>query len=303
MYKNNEIIGGWQALAIGVFIGILFSSRLAGLVFMAIALYFTYSGFNELSFGQKPFTRTHRQTGIQPANSAPVAKEPTIADKIKNIHIATDFKCPSCGSVLKPTDFKCSSCGSFLVASANLPQPSRWGDVDVGQPIRITLPTEGPLNLSVRSRVYYGELWQAQMKPNIPWTLTGNYYVSLELDAPYFLINWQERFFLITSYSPLTDYDIQTYFAPYARRFAASNQTKDVWFHYPQTSWHIDDIGKFRIEYTDGKIAKGDPGAVGRFIHASNKETVLIVEDYESGGRGQDTVWFGVKIEEKDIKL
>lgn len=305
--NNFDIIVGFILLIAGAILNFV-NHSIALLIGACIGGYFLLSFLSRLNNGEQYYERNIRprasQAGrIQPANMAPITNDLTIADRIKAIHATTNFKCPSCGATLRPTDIKCGSCGSFLVAAANLPQPARWGDVEVGQRIHISHPNDGLLELSVRSRVYYGELWQAQMQPNIPWTLTGNYFVGLELDSPYFLVNWQERFYLSSSHSALTDYDIQTYFAPSARQFAASNQSKDVRLYYSKELWRIDDIGKFRIEYTDGEFAKASPGTVGRFIHASNESNTLIVEDYESGGKGQDTLWFAIKLEEKDIKL
>ena len=267
---NIDMVIGLALLFIGLFLSFV-SPGLTLIAGAGIGFYFFNSWLSHMSSGERDYEKeliykSNARENISPASSAPITDDQTIADKIKAIHIATDFKCPSCGAPLKPTDMNCKSCGSYLVAAANLPKPARWGDVEVGRSIHVTHPMKGSLNLSVQSRIYYGELWQAQMKP-------------------------------------ITDYAIQNDFAPYARKFAASNQTRDVSFRYSQSTWHIDDIGKFRIEYVDGDETQTDPDAIGRFIHASNKKRVLVVEDYETGGSGQDKVWFGVKIEEKDIKL
>ena len=293
--SENE--GSWLAVLVGGLVLSIFLPLIGGLALLFTAFLFFGTGTAIL------VSKDQNDSPIPNTSSAPLTNEPTIADKIKTIHIATQFKCSSCGASIKPTGMKCTSCGTYLVASADLPQPARWGESEPGQAIQILHPLDGMFTTSIKSRVYYGELWQSQMKKHIPWTLTGNYFIGLTLETSQLLLNWQERFFLLTSSTPLTDYSIQNDFAPHARKFAASNQTKDVNFKYSQTTWHIDDIGKFRIEYIDGDNSHSSPGAVGRFIHASNKENVLVVEDYESGGRGQDKVWLGLRIEEKDITL
>jgi hypothetical protein len=151
--------------------------------------------------------------------------------------------------------------------------------------------------------VYYGELWQEQMKPDVPWTLTGSYYVGLGLNENIFLVNWQNRFYLLDLHQSLTDMSINRDFAPYARKFAASNQTQDVSFSYQETIWNMLDIGRFRIEFAEGDGTRVGPGAVGRFIHARHNNKVLVVEDYQTGGSGLDTLWMGYQIEDEDIKL
>ena len=219
-----------------------------------------------------------------------------------SINIPHNLKCPSCGASIRPTDKKCNYCGSSLVPVIDLPQPANFGDVQVGQSIRVTHPKQGVLTLKVLRRLYYGELWQEHTGPNVPWTTTGTYFVGLTLDHDLFLLNWQSRFFLLESHSPLTDMEINQSFAPYARQFAASNQTADVRFKYAGSNWHIDDIGKFRIEYCDGDGVQVSPGSVGRFIHASNDKAALVVEDYQSGGSGGlDTLWQGFGIKQADI--
>ncbi len=246
--------------------------------------------------------QTQRQSYIPAASSAPVINSPTLAEKMASINIPHDLKCPSCGAIIRPTDKKCNYCGSSLVPLIDLPQPANFGDVQVGQSIRLTHPKQGELTLSVRRRLYYGELWQEHTGPNVPWTTTGTYFVGLTLDHDLYLLNWQSRFFLLESHSPLTDMEINRDFAQYARQFAASNQTADVRFRYADANWRIDDIGKFRIEYCDGDGDQISPGSVGRFIHASNDNTVLVVEDYQSGGSGGlDTLWRGYRIKQTDI--
>lgn len=153
-------------------------------------------------------------------------------------------------------------------------------------------------------RLYYGELWQERSGANIPWTPTGTYFVGLTLQGGRFLLNWQGRFYFFDSNSRLTDMDINRDFVPYARQFAASNQTADVRFRYQNQNWKMDDIGKFRIEYCDGEGTQISAGSVGRFIHASNGNEALVVEDYQSGGSGgMDTLWRGFLLKETDIKF
>jgi hypothetical protein len=141
------------------------------------------------------------------------------------------------------------------------------------------------------------------MRPYVPWTLTGTYYVGLGLDQNIFLMNWQSRFYVLDARAPLTDMSINRDFAPYARQFAASNQTAKVSFPYQGENWHMEDIGRFRVEYAEGDGIRVSPGAVGRFIHASDQNKVLVVEDYQTGGSGLDTLWQGYQIVEQDIKF
>lgn len=240
---------------------------------------------------------------IQTTISAPITDEQTIAEKIKTIHLNNDFKCPSCGATVLPTYVKCKHCGSVLVDMSNMPRPGKWSDVEIGQLVKVRHPKERDENLSVVYRIWYGELWQAQMKSNVPWTLTGNYYVGLGLESETFLLNWQNRFYLLDSRSSLTDMDINRDFAQAARSFAASNQTREVTFLYDKTIWRIADIGRFRIEFTEGNGSIVSPNAVGRFIHARRDNKILVIEDYQSGGVGLDTLWMGYQIEEDNIKF
>ena len=295
--SSSEVIFGIIAVVLlWLFSGI--SPYLTGIVAVWIAIYFFSSGMHALNAGNV----VQRQPVISSASSAPVTNSPTLAEKMASINIPHDLKCPSCGAIIRPTDRKCNYCGSSLIPLIDLPQPANFGDVQVGQSVRVTHPKQGVLTLKVLRRLYYGELWQEHSGPNIPWTTTGTYFVGLTLDHDIFLLNWQSRFFLLESHSPLTDMEINQSFAPYARQFAASHQTADVHFKYTGTNWHIDDIGKFRIEYCDGDGPQISPGSVGRFIHASNDNIVLVVEDYQSGGSGGlDTLWKGFGIKQTDI--
>ncbi len=295
--SSSEVIFGIIAVVLlWLFSGI--SPYLTGIVAVWIAIYFFSSGMHALNAGNV----VQRQPVISSASSAPVTNSPTLAEKMASINIPHDLKCPSCGAIIRPTDRKCNYCGSSLIPLIDLPQPANFGDVQVGQSVRVTHPKQGVLTLKVLRRLYYGELWQEHSGPNIPWTTTGTYFVGLTLDHDIFLLNWQSRFFLLESHSPLTDMEINQSFAPYARQFAASHQTADVHFKYAGTNWHIDDIGKFRIEYCDGDGPQISPGSVGRFIHASNDNIVLVVEDYQSGGSGGlDTLWKGFGIKQTDF--
>lgn len=305
--ENFDIISGFVLLIIGLLVS--FVNHSTGMIMgLCIGIYFFFSFLIRLNAGEQYYERDirpnmDRSKQIPPTSSAPITDESTIADKIKSIHIATNFKCPSCGATVNPTDTKCKSCSSFLVASANLPKPALWGDAEIGQSIHVTHPQKGRLTLSIRCRIYYGELWQAQMKSHVPWTLTGNYYVGLGFENGMFLLNWQSRFYLLESNSSLTDKEINQNFAQPAREFAASNQSKDVHFAYNKAIWEIEDIGRFRIEFSEGEGTKADAGAVGRFIHANQGNQALIVEDYQSGTSGVDNLWMGYKIEEKDIEI
>ena len=297
---SSEIAIGVIALALIWLFGDI-SPFLSGIAAIWVAIYFFSSGWHILrGTGGTP---TLAQPSIPAAVNAPVVNTPTLADKMASINVPKDLKCPSCGAAIRPTDRICNYCGSSLIPVIDLPQPANFGNIQVGQSIQVTHPKQGVLTLKVQRRLYYGELWQEHSGASVPWTPTGTYFVGLNLDRDLFLLNWQNRFYLLESHSPLTDMDINRDFAPYARQFAASNQTADVRFRYAGGTWRIDDIGKFRIEYCDGDGAQISPGSVGRFIHASSDADVLVVEDYQSGGSGGlDTLWRGVSLQQSAIK-
>jgi hypothetical protein len=107
---------------------------------------------------------------------------------------------------------------------------------------------------------------------------------------------------LLDDYVSLTDQDIQTSFMPYAKRFAQSNQTAHVVFDWPPASWVIKDIGKFSVAWAEGAGLRLSPGATGRFIHGDGADNrAIVLEDYQSGGGGQDTAWTGWSITWNDI--
>jgi hypothetical protein len=180
--------------------------------------------------------------------------------------------------------------------------PQRFGDIQVGDRIRVRHPGQGELTLFVIGRILYQELWQQTRSPQSPWVPTGNNFLGFWLENNLFLLNWQSRLYLLEERVPLSDADIQSEFAPHARKFAQSDQTADVYFAYPPASWHMDDIGKFRVHSTEGEGLLFRPGATGRFIHASgDNQRALVVEDYEGGGGGQDSAWIGVLIDEAGL--
>lgn len=295
---SGEVAFGILALAVIWLFGSVTPS-LSGAAALWIAGHFFFSGLRSL--------RTDHPTPTQPVSSkaavAPVINSPTLADKMESIKIPDNLKCPSCGANILPTDRTCNYCGSSLVPLVDLPQPAAFGDLRVGQSIRLSHPKDGELTLAVRRRLFYGELWQEQPGPNVPWTTTGTYYVGLSLDRSIFLLNWQSRFFLLDSSTLLSDKDINRDFAPHARQFAASNQTANISFRYGNATWKIDDIGRFRIEYSEGGTVQISTGSIGRFIHASSGREALVVEDYQSGGSGGlDTLWRGFLIAKSDIQ-
>ncbi len=300
-WRSSEITFGIVALVLlWLFSGV--SPFLSGLVAAWLAMHFFSSAMKDLKSGGQ--ARQAAQPTIPAAINAPVANAPTLAEKMAAMNIPKDLKCPSCGAAIRPTDKLCKYCGSSLVPLIDLPQPANFGDVQLGQQVRIAHPRQGQLTLTVQRRLYYGELWQERQAANVPWTSTGAYFVGLTLERGLYLLNWQSRFFLLESSWPLTDMVINRDFAPYARQFAASNQTADVRFGYGGTTWHMDDIGKFRIEYCEGEGSPVSVGSVGRFIHASQDKDVLVVEDYQAGGSGGlDTLWRGVALQQSDIQF
>ena len=173
--------------------------------------------------------------------------------------------------------------------------------IQTGSRIRVVHPTQGELTVYVSGKVTYQELWQQVRGPQSPWVPTGNTFLGFWLETNRYLLNWQNRFYLLDDREPLSDADIQRNFLPHARKFGQSDQTADVYFEYPPAMWHMDDIGKFRIASVDGQTPPLQIGSVGRFIHASGDSArALAVEDYEGGG--QDVAWIGYTIAEKDIQ-
>ena len=297
-------------MVLGLAAAFCVSPTLGAIVLFCIAVYYGISGVRALTSDEPSFAlfssnagKTAGQPAIPQTSSAPLTNAPTLAEKMKSMNIPRDIKCPSCGAVIMPADRKCNYCGSALVPLVDLPKPYYFNDVQVGQSVRVNHPRKGKLDLKVRARLYYGELWQEKMRADVPWTLTGNYFVGLLLADNLYLLNWQKRFYLLESSTPITDMDINRDFAQPARKFAASNQTANVTFPYAGTDWHMDDIGRFRIEYNEGDDLNATPGAVGRFIHASKDNLALVMEDYQSGGSGQDTVRQGFLLNEKDIEF
>jgi hypothetical protein len=178
----------------------------------------------------------------------------------------------------------------------------KLASIKVGDRIRVRHPQQGELTLHVDGSILYQELWQTTRSAQAPWVPTGNAFAGFWLETNLFLLNWQARFYLLEEAVPLTDADIQSQFMPFARQFAQSDQKADVYFAYPPTSWHIDDIGKFRVSAVEGSGLRLQPGAGGRFIHASSSDgRGLVVEDHQGEGSGEDTAWIGWMIKEEDI--
>jgi len=179
-------------------------------------------------------------------------------------------------------------------------QKLEW--IRVGERIYARHPVKGELMVHVLGKITFAELWQQSRGPQVPWVPTGSAFVGFWLEGNMLLLNWQTRYYLLDEAVQISDVDIQRDIAPYARQFAQSDQTADVYFAYPPAMWHIDDIGKFQIEKVEGEGLALRPGAIGRFVHASGDSgRELVVEDYEGSG-GQDTAWTGYQITEEDIK-
>ncbi len=243
---------------------------------------------------------------IQPAYSAPVQPITTtrveLPERKMPDNIPADLKCPSCGANIKPTDKRCGYCGSSLQPLLELPEPAKLRELAVGNAVRVTQPQKGALDYKVQARLLFTELWQASRGPDVPWTPTGNYFAGFTLEPAAYLLNWQDRFYLLDQRRSLTDMDINSNFAGPARQFAQSNQTAEVEFLFDGLRWRMVDIGRFAIEFEDGEGAHLHKGAIGRFIHASSGGQALVIDDFQSGGSGgQDTLWRGFQIKETDI--
>lgn len=236
-----------------------------------------------------------------PVRSAATARVELPERKMPD-NIPANLKCPSCGANIKPTDKKCRFCGSALQPLLDLPEPVKLGALEIGKRVKVVHPQMGGQIYRVLGRLLYTELWQAASGPAVPWTPTGNYYAGFALDPAAYLLNWQDRFYILEERRSLTDMDVNRDFVPYARQFAQSNQTARVDFRYAGERWQMVDIGRFAIEFEDGEGLHLHKGAIGRFIHASNGDQALVVDDFQSGGSGgQDTLWKGFQIKEADI--
>jgi hypothetical protein len=291
--------------------GVIFIMMLCGLAFLPAPAYlfaafiFFFIGVTEFQSGGTS------QAIVQPsqnANQAQVQSAATAQVKLSERkmpeNIPADLKCPSCGASIKPTDKKCDYCGSSLQPQFDLPEPAKLAALEIGKTVRIVHPQKGEQVYQVRGRLLYTELWQASRGPNVPWTSTGNYYAGFALERDAYLLNWQERFYLLETRRALTDTDINRDFMPHAKQFAQSNQTARVEFSYDGARWLMVDIGRFAIEFEDGEGLHLRKGAIGRFIHASSQNQALVLDDFQSGGSGgQDTLWRGWQIQETDINF
>lgn len=242
--------------------------------------------------GQVPLGGVPRPSVIDPSLSGvprPAFLDPRIPGTISGL-----------GSVSQTTPQATSTASGGGPVNMN-EQKLSW--IKVGQRIYTRHAVKGELMSHVLGRIVYAELWQQSRGPQVPWTPTGNAFIGFWLEGGMFLLNWQNRFYLLDERVELSDADIQRDFLPHARKFAQSDQTADVYFAYPPAMWHIDDIGKFNVTRTEGEGLLFRSGAVGRFIHASGDSgRALVVEDYEGGGGGQDTAWIGYSLAEEDIK-
>jgi hypothetical protein len=289
--------------------GVILLMMLCGLAFVPPPAYlfgafiFFFIGITEFQSGGTP------QGIVQPSRSASQAPAPSTATAQvilpeRNMpEIPKDLKCPSCGASIKPTDRQCAYCGSTLQPQLDLPLPAKLDALEIGMSARLTHPQKGEQVYRVRGRLLYTELWQASRGPNVPWTPTGNFYAGFALEPNAYLLNWQERFYLLETRRALTDMDINRDFMPHAKQFAQSNQTARVQFNYAGARWLMVDIGRFAIEFEDGQGLHLRKGAIGRFVHASSDRQALVLEDFQSGGGGQDTLWRGWQIDENEIKF
>lgn len=172
----------------------------------------------------------------------------------------------------------------------------------LGQNITVNHPQRGPITGKIIGSIRYTELFQRTNAPSEPWVPSGNEYEAHWL-GNFMIYEWQDRLSLLDEYEALTDQDIQTNFLPYAKQYAQSDQTAHVTFAWPPASWTIVDIGKFSVAGAQGDGLRLRQAAVGRFIHASGADNrALVVEDYQSGGGGQDTAWTGWSLTWDDIK-
>jgi hypothetical protein len=177
----------------------------------------------------------------------------------------------------------------------------KFASARLGQTVTVKHPERGPIPGKILGSIRYTELWQRTNSPSEPWVPTGNEFTA-HWFGNFLIYQWQERLYLLDEYEPLSDQDVQATFMPPAKQFAQSNQTAQVTFAYPPSSWTIADIGKFSVARAEGEGLRLRQGATGRFIHSHDPQNrALVVEDYQSGSGGQDTAWLGWKVGWDDI--
>ena len=277
---------------------------IAGFLFV-LAMVCYLIGFIALIAPEATPTESQRRSSqtkqVSPPFISKSSQEKTAPMKVETLN------CPRCGGSIKDTDRQCPYCGSTLLtvssAQREVPTPPKLDWIKPGDSISVRHPVQGELTVQVMGYIVYEELWQQTRGAQSPWVPTGSAFAGFWLETDRFLLNWQNRFYLLDEETAISDADIQRDFAPHARKFAQSDQTATVIFPYPPSRWRIDDIGKFHVQVVQGEGLSFRPGAIGRFIHASGDGgRALVVEDYESGGGGQDTVWKGYQIQEKDVQ-
>ncbi len=174
-----------------------------------------------------------------------------------------------------------------------------------GQRLTYNHPERGGLSAAILGTVHYAELWQRRKAPNEPWVPTGNVFTAHWLGDT-LIYHWKDRLYVLDSYDLITDAEIAQQILPHAKAFGQSDETAEVSFAYPPASWTLTDIGKFRVESAEGSGLRLQAGADGRFVHArgntGNEGRALVVEDYQEGGGGQDTVWRGWLISWDDLQ-
>ncbi len=295
-------------LAAACFLSFLAFMPLPPQVFLAAA-YFSFiignaelkkgGGLVDASAGGRPNPMMRQAAPTAPASATAAIQLP---ERPMLDQFPSDLKCPSCGANIKPTTKLCGYCGTSIIPLVELPEPKKLAALEVGKSVRVKHPQKGEVTYRVTGRILYTELWQATRGTNVPWTPTGNFFAGFALEPGGFLLNWQDRFYILDEKRGLTDMDINRDFAPHARTFAQSNQTSRVEFGYGGGRWLMVDIGRFAIEFEDGEGLHLHKGAIGRFIHAASGNQALVVDDFQSGGSGgQDTLLKGYLINETDI--
>jgi hypothetical protein len=184
-------------------------------------------------------------------------------------------------------------------------KPGEFAAARLGQRITYNHPERGGLTGVILGTIHYAELWQRRKAPSEPWVPTGNSFTAHWIGDT-LLYHWKDRLYVLDSYDMITDAEIAQQILPHAKTFGQSDETAQVSFAYPPASWTITDIGKFHVESAEGSGLRLQAGADGRFLHArggtDNENRALVVEDYQEGSGGQDTVWRGWMISWDDLQ-